>query len=111
VGQAKTIEKEGRIVGQLLLALEAVLHPIVDVTVVGRADDPRVHALHLAALRYPEPRAVIELGKPGERYPDIGKAAVYLCTESACSTPITDPAKLPALADEFLAESLPAQRR
>jgi hypothetical protein len=54
---------------------------------------------------------VLELGRPGERYPDIGKPAVYLCTESACSTPITDPARQPALADAFLAESLPASPR
>lgn len=111
VGDAKTIEDEGRIIGQLLLGLEAVLEPIVDVTVVGSLDDARTRALHLAALRYPEPRAVLEVGRPGERYPDIGKPAVYLCTESACSTPITDPARLPALADEFLRESLPARPR
>lgn len=111
VGDAKNLEGEGRIVGQLLLGLESVLEPIVDVTVVGREGDPKAAALHLAALRYPEPRAVLEQSRPGERYPDIGKAAVYLCTESACSTPITDPARLPALADEFLAESLPPRPR
>lgn len=111
VGDAETIAGEGRIIGQLLLGLEAVLEPIVDVTVVGSLDDPRTRALHQAALRYPEPRAVLELGRPGDRYPDIGKPAVYLCTESACSTPITDPARLPALADGFLAESLPPTRR
>lgn len=111
VGGTKTIEGEGRIIGELLLGLESVLEPIVDVTVVGVPGDPKAKALHLAALRYPEPRAVLEQSRPGERYPDIGKAAVYLCTESACSTPITDPARLPALADEFLAESLPARPR
>ena len=42
-----------------------------------------------------------------ERYPDIGKPAVYLCTDTACSSPITDPATLPGRAEEFLAESLP----
>ena len=103
VGGTKTIEGEGRIIGELLLGLESVLEPIVDVTVVGLPGDPKAAALHLAALRYPEPRAVLEQSRPGERYPDIGKAAVYLCTESACSTPITDPDRLPALADEFLA--------
>lgn len=111
VGSPESIEGEGRTIGQLLLGLESVLEPIVDVTVVGLPDDPKTHALHLAALGYPEPRAVLELGRPGERYPDIGKPAVYLCTESACSTPITDPARLPALADAFLAESLPPSPR
>jgi uncharacterized protein YyaL (SSP411 family) len=111
VGQPETIEDQGRIVGQLLLGLETVLEPIVDITVVGLPGDPKAKALQLAALRYPEPRAVLEQSRPGERYPDIGKAAVYLCTESACSTPITNPDRLPALADQFLAESLPARPR
>ncbi|MCA9706691.1 MAG: thioredoxin domain-containing protein [Myxococcales bacterium] len=111
VGQPSTVEPEGRIIGKLLLALESVLMPTVDVTVVGAPTDERTRALHRAALRYPEPRAVVEGSLPGERYPDIGKPAVYLCTDTACSSPITDPARLPRLADEFLAESLPPRPR
>ena len=111
VGSKESLEGEGRIIGRMVLALEQVLAPTVDVTVVGVADDPRTQALHRAALRYFEPRAVIERSLPGERYPDIGKAAVYLCTETACSSPITDPARLGGLADAFLSESLPPQRR
>ncbi len=107
IGQAETIGEEGRIVGKYLLALESVLMSTVDVTVVGAPDDAKTQALHRAALRYPEPRAVVEGSLPGERYPDIGKPAVYLCTETACSSPITDESRLPSLADEFLAESLP----
>ncbi|MCX4243722.1 thioredoxin domain-containing protein [Paraliomyxa miuraensis] len=110
VGRTETIAKEGRIVGRLLLGLEEVLMPTVDVTVVGTAEDPRTLALHRAALRYFEPRAVIERSRPGERYPDIGKPAVYLCTDTACSSPVTDPARFSALADAFLAESLPPQQ-
>lgn len=111
VGGTQTIKGSGRIIGRLLLGLEEVLAPTVDVTVVGTADDPRTLALHRAALRYYEPRAVIERSRPGERYPDIGKPAVYLCTETACSSPITDPVRLPGLADAFLDESLPPQPR
>jgi uncharacterized protein len=111
VGQPKTIEKEGRIVGQLVLALEDVLTPIVDITVVGLPEDPRTLALHRAALRLYEPRAVIERSRPGERYPDIGKPAVYLCTEDACSTPITDLEPLSLIAEKFLHGSLPARPR
>jgi len=107
VGQPANVADNGRIVGQFLLGLETVLEPIVDVTVVGVPGDPKARALHLAALRFFEPRAVLEQSRPGERYPDIGKAAVYFCTESACSTPVTDPAKLDAAAEQFLADSLP----
>ncbi len=111
VGQTRTIKKEGRIIGRLLLGLEAVLMPTVDVTIVGAADDPRTEALHRAALHLPEPRAVVERSLPGERYPDIGKPAVYLCTETACSSPISDPQHLSAKADTFLAQALPATER
>lgn len=107
LGAPAIIEAEGRIIGQYAAGLAEVAMPTVDVTIVGKVDDPRTGALHLAALRYPEPRAVVELDAPGNRYPDIGKPAVYLCTATACSTPITDPAKLAARADAFLATSLP----
>ena len=111
LGQARTIEQEGRIIGKFLLGLESVLMPTVDVTVVGAPADERTQALRRAALRYPEPRAVVESSLPGERYPDTGKPAVYLCTQTACSSPITDPQQLPARADEFLAQSLPVRTR
>ncbi|MCA9649408.1 MAG: thioredoxin domain-containing protein [Myxococcales bacterium] len=107
VGHPDTVHEEGRIIGRLVLGLEAVLMPTVDVTVVGRDDEPGTAALHRAALHLYEPRAVVERSLPGERYPDIGKPAVYLCTDTACSSPITDPATLPGRAEEFLAESLP----
>jgi len=80
----------------------------VDVTIVGdlgKAD--ATAALHAAALRLPEPRAVIEIGRPGDRYPDIGKPAAYLCTPTACSTPITKPENFAAIADAFIRTSLP----
>ncbi|MCH9686061.1 MAG: DUF255 domain-containing protein [Deltaproteobacteria bacterium] len=111
VGQTRSLKKEGRIIGRILLGIEAVLMPTVDVTIVGRDDDPETQALHRAALRLPEPRAVIERSLPGERYPEIGKPAVYLCTENACSSPIADPLQLPRLAEAFLAQSLPPSSR
>ncbi len=111
VGAPRALKEEGRIVGQYLLGVEAVLMPTVDITVVGAPEDERTLALHRAALRYPEPRAVLERSLPGERYPDIGRPAVYLCTETACSSPVTDPGQLSARADAFGAESLPPRPR
>ena len=107
VGDAKAVHAEGRIVDTYLLALEELSMPIVDITVVGDRGDATTRALHRAALRYPEPRGVLELQTPGERYPDIGKPAVYFCTATACSTPITDPAKLAEKANAFLETALP----
>ncbi|MEM7152697.1 MAG: DUF255 domain-containing protein [Myxococcota bacterium] len=111
VARANVMEDEGRIVGRFLLALEAVTMPTVDITVVGTPDDPRTESLARAALHLPEPRAVVERSLPGERYPDTGRPAVYLCTETSCSTPITDPAALRNRAEDFFAESLPPRSR
>ena len=75
----------------------------VDVTVVGKPGDPAVAALHRAALGLDDPRVLLSVSPPGARYPEIGAAAVYLCTDAACSSPVKDPAKLPAAAARFLA--------
>lgn len=100
-------EGEGRIIGTYVLALEELTQPSVDITVVGPAGDEKTDALHRAALRYPEPRGRVERSLPGERYPDIGKPAVYLCTANSCSAPIKDPQRFAERADAVLEQSLP----
>ncbi len=100
-------EDEGRIIGTYVLALEELTQPSVDITVVGPAEDPTTDALHHAALAYPEPRGHVERSLPGERYPDIGVPAVYLCTANACSPPIKDPEGFSERADAVLELSLP----
>ncbi len=107
VGDPSLVEPEGRVVGTYLLALEEALAPVVDVTVVGDATDARTQALWGAALRWYEPRAVLEASAPGERYPDRGAPAVYLCTPSACSSPIVDASAFAKTADAFVATSVP----
>jgi uncharacterized protein YyaL (SSP411 family) len=107
LGDPARVADEGRIIGQFALGLQEVTMPTLDVTVVGKLAAPDTRALLAAALRYPEPRAVVEVGRPGDRYPAIGKAAVYLCTATACSTPITRPERFAAAADAFLRTSLP----
>lgn len=89
--------------GQYTLALAEATFTPVNVTVVGNPGDPALLALHRAALGLDDPRTILSVSPPGARYPDIGAAAVYLCTNAACSTPIKDPAKLPAAAARFLA--------
>lgn len=98
---------EGRIIGTYVLALEELVLPTVDITVVGPDADPASDALHRAALAYPEPRAHVERSLPGERYPDIGKPAVYLCTANSCSAPLKDVATFTDKADAVLKLSLP----
>lgn len=98
---------EGRIIGTFVLALEELTQPSVDITVVGPAQDEATDALHHAALRYPEPRGHVERSLPGERYPDIGTPAVYLCTANSCSAPIKDPEGFAERANAVLDQSLP----
>lgn len=100
---AADVPEQGRMLGQYALALAEATATPVDVTVVGALTDPTAAALHRAALRLDDPRAVLGVSPPGARYPDIGAAAVYLCTNTACSTPVRDPAKLPTAAAKFLA--------
>ena len=100
-GGRQTIEDRGRIIGELVLALESATMPTVDVTIVGTPDDEQAQALLKAALRRFDPRAVIELSPPGERYPSPGGPAVFLCTATACSSPIENPAELDAKATAF----------
>lgn len=88
VGMTPKLPREGKVVGRLLLATELVQAGHLDVTVVGADDDANATALWRAALKWYEPRATVERSAPGQRYPDIGAAAVYLCTDTACSTPI-----------------------
>jgi hypothetical protein len=106
LGTPQRLGPAGKRVAPYLLAAEALAASGVDVTVVGVPDDPTAEALWRQALRLPDPRLTIERSRPGQRYPDIGRAAVYLCTDSACSSPITDPSRLRERAEAFLAEAL-----
>jgi uncharacterized protein YyaL (SSP411 family) len=103
VSDPAELEEQGRMLGQYALALAEASWTPVDITVVGRPGDPATMALHRAALALDEPRAILAISPPGARYPDPKGAAVYLCTDTACSSPIKDPAKLPEAARSFLA--------
>lgn len=103
VGEPTALRAEGRIIGNYLLAVEEALMPTVDVTVVGAADSSATDDLFADALRLADPRFVIERSVPGERYPDVGAPAIYMCTASACSPPIKDGTELRSRAAGFVA--------
>lgn len=106
VGGDEQIRSRGKVVGRYLIALERLAASHVDVTVVGDSTDPAARALWQAALAVYEPRATVELSAPGERYPDIGAAAVYLCTDTTCSQPVRDPEQVATALDRFVADNL-----
>lgn len=99
-----TIEGAGRRVGDYLLALEELLGPYVLLSIVG-PEDERTAALHQASFALELPQRLVELDRPGEgRYPYPGRPAVFLCNESACSMPVTEPGRLAEQAAAILEE-------
>ncbi len=100
VADPKIISREGKVTGQFALALEKVTASYVEFTVVGAVEDPRAAALFNAGRLVYEPRKLLHYEKPG-RYPDRGRAALYICNPDVCSLPIEDPGKVAAQAQLF----------
>jgi uncharacterized protein YyaL (SSP411 family) len=103
LGSVEQIETGGKILGRYLSALELHLATPLDITIVAPPGDAAGHALWQAALALWEPRATLERSAPGVRYPDIGKPAAYLCSDVACSRPVTDPTRFAEEAESFIA--------
>ena len=100
VAHPDILRREGRIVGNLAVALETVTAGYVEFSVVGEPGDAHARALHASAREVYEPRKILHFEKPG-RYPDRGRPAMYICNEDACSLPIVDPALVAKEAARF----------
>jgi uncharacterized protein YyaL (SSP411 family) len=80
----------------VLLANEDMTESPIHVTILGAASNPEVAALHTAALRSITSHEVIEMRDPADpaplptsvTYPPLKRAALFLCTAQACSSPI-----------------------
>jgi uncharacterized protein YyaL (SSP411 family) len=78
-------------------------------TVVGRKDDPASQALFQAALRSPSSYKRVEwwdtregkLPNPDVQYPELPRAAAFICTNRACSAPIFKPEDLQPRIDKL----------
>ncbi|MGH9747291.1 MAG: thioredoxin domain-containing protein [Candidatus Acidiferrales bacterium] len=85
----------------LLADLELGSSPL-HLTIVGRKDDPVSQNLFQAALRYPSNYKRVEwwdaregrLPNPDVQYPQLIRAAAFVCTGRACSPPIFKPEDL-----------------
>jgi uncharacterized protein YyaL (SSP411 family) len=83
----------------ILLAHDDFTTAPLHVTVVGGKSDSTANALHTAALRCIASHEVIEWRDPADKnplptevsYPNLGKAALFLCTARSCSSPIFKP--------------------
>ncbi len=80
----------------VLLAHEDFAQAPLHVTVVGGAKDTQAAALHTAALRALTSHELVEWRDPEDKhplptavtYPVLSKPALFLCTATACSSPI-----------------------
>jgi uncharacterized protein YyaL (SSP411 family) len=72
------------------------------VTIVGHKDDASAQALHRAALRYPSVYRRVDwwdkregaMPNPDVRYPELARAAAFICTGNTCSLPVFDSSQL-----------------
>ncbi|MHB2021397.1 MAG: YyaL domain-containing protein, partial [Candidatus Xenobia bacterium] len=79
-------------------------------TIVGRTSDPDAHALLLTALGFPGAYKRVEwldrqegpLPNGDVEYPDMKRAAAYVCSDNRCSRPAFTPDALKAIADRLL---------
>jgi uncharacterized protein YyaL (SSP411 family) len=80
----------------ILLANQDLTEAPIHVTVIGSPSDPAAVALHTAALRSISSHELIELRDPSDpdpapttvTYPRLDRAAFFLCTARACSSPV-----------------------
>lgn len=101
--QQSAIAEAGRKTGDALLALDDALHGYVMFTVVGPKSDPRTQALRAAAYRSYAPHALLRSDEPGQgHYPFPGEPAIFLCSDSACSAPVTSPDTLAGSLSAFV---------
>ena len=95
-------ENRGYQVAGILLAGEEVTTPPLHITIVGAKNDAAARRLFQTAIAQPSTYKRVEwwdrkegpLPNPDVDYPDVGKAAAFLCTDRSCSAPIFDPAKI-----------------
>ena len=94
------IKREGRIIGQLAVALELLTSEYVEFTVVGSSGQPQAQHLFEAGRAYYEPRKLLHFEPPG-RYPDLGQPVMYICSQNACSVPILETKEVAIQAAKF----------
>jgi uncharacterized protein YyaL (SSP411 family) len=98
------LKREGRIIGNMAVALETLTGKYVEFSIVGDANDPAAVKLFNSSRQYFDPRKVLHFEKPG-RYPDLGRATLYICNPTACSVPIFNADKVIKQATKFRPEA------
>jgi len=102
------IMRENSALPTLLAELELTASP-VHLTIVGHKDDTAAQALFHTALQFPSGYKRIEwwdtregrLPNPDVQYPELSKAAAFVCTQKSCSSPIFQADQLLAKAEKL----------
>ena len=103
VAQPSSVARRGTRVAELALALEALDAVPVEFSVVTRDPEiPAAQSLFAAGRAIYEPRKALHYEMPG-RYPDLGRPAMFVCTENACSSPVFDGTGIAQVAARFVA--------
>ena len=105
---AQLIESQRLLAGVLLADAELLAEPL-HITIVGRKNDPQARALHRAALHYPASHRRIEwwdkregaMPNPDVQYPELARAAAFICTNKTCSRPMYQPDTLTATVERL----------
>jgi uncharacterized protein len=100
-----------------LLAYEDFTQDPLHITILGAPSDPQAAALHTAALRSLTSHELIEWRDPSDpnplptavTYPPLKKAALFLCTARACSSPIFRPEDVAAKVQHAQLSNEPAR--
>jgi uncharacterized protein len=93
--------------GLLMADLELSSVPL-HITIVGRKDDAKAQALFNAALQYPSTYKRVDwwdkregpMPNPDVQYPQLERAAAFICTASTCSFPIFEPEAVARVIDK-----------
>jgi uncharacterized protein len=96
--------------GQWLVALDYALSRPREIAIVGRPGAAGTQALLQVAAGGFRPHQVVAMGEPGQEVAVVpllanrpvvnGRATAYVCRDSACQAPVTDPEALQALLEK-----------
>lgn len=98
----------------ILLADQDAIEVPIHVTIVASPFDREALALHSAALRSIVSHELIEVRDPSDpsqlpssvNYPRLTRAALFLCTANACSSPVFRPEDVRGKVQRALRQSL-----
>lgn len=100
-----------------LIANDAVENHPLNITVIGKKDDPAALELYYAALKFPSffityhwYRSVEEANRESEIvFPILNKPAAFFCANGRCSLPLYNPAEFEQISQKMLAQQTAKQ--